>query len=143
MTVQSILKRKGADVVTIEQETAIESAAHRMRSSNIAALVVTKGDQVVGMLANRDIVDGLSCHGSRFSALRVADLMRLQFVTASPQDSVKHVMALMTRHRATHIPVFASNRLAGIVSIGDIVKHRLEELELEANALRDAYIAVH
>jgi CBS domain-containing protein len=69
--------------------------------------------------------------------------MQRNFVRVSVQESLKRVIALMTRHRATHIPVFSAERLAGILSVGDVVKHRLEDLELESNVLRDAYVAAH
>jgi len=114
-----------------------------MHKHRIAALPVTEGRSVVGILSSREIVDGLARHGSRFSALRISDLMRLDFVRTSPQESLKRVMAMMTRHRTTHVPVFSGEHLVGIVSLGDVVKHRLEDLELESNVLRDAYIAAH
>jgi CBS domain-containing protein len=75
--------------------------------------------------------------------MHVSDLMQRNFVRISSHESIKRVMALMTQYRATHIPVFDAERLMGIVSIGDVVKHRLEDLELETNVLRDAYIAAH
>jgi len=143
MKVQSILKEKAPEVITIGRQAAIHQAAQLMSTANVGALVVTDGDKVVGMLTNRDIVNAFSRHGWRLSDLQVADIIRADFVSLAPDDSLKQVMALMTRRRATHMPVLANNRLTGIISIGDVLKHRLEELELETNVLRDAYIAVH
>ena len=142
MNVSSVLKLKTQDVVTIGEQVSIQQAAHLMSRMNIGALVVTDGEKVVGMLTHREIVKAFSSYGWRISDLRVTDIMRSDFIKVAPQDRMKDVMALMTRHRVTHMPVVSSNSLAGIISIGDAVKHRLEELELETNVLRDAYIAV-
>jgi len=143
MNVQSILKQKSSEVSTIEQHAAIQHAARIMTMANIGALVVTSGDKVVGMLMNRDIVRAFARHGWGMTDLRVMDVMHPAFVSVAPEDKVKQVMAQMTRQRITHMPVIVSGRLAGIISIGDVVKHALDELELETNVLRDAYIAVH
>lgn len=143
MTVQSILYGKGGDVITVEQDASIERAAELMRDHRIAALPVTDGGQVVGMFSSREIVDGFSRHGRHLANLRVSDLMQRDFVRITAQESLKRAMALMIRHRARHVPVFSGERLVGIVSGGDVVKHRLEDLELESNVLRDACIAAH
>jgi CBS domain-containing protein len=143
MLVQSILKRKGSTVFLIGCNATIEQAAQFMVERNVGALVVTMGERVVGVISHRDIVAGLARLGSRLSTVSVSALMRREFVSVSPQEDIKRVMALMTMHRTTHVPVLVSGRLAGIVSIGDLVKHRLEELELETNVLRDAYICLH
>lgn len=143
MNVQSILAKKGSAVATIAQKATIQQAAHRMSMVNIGALVVTEGERVVGILTNRDIVRAVSTHGWRLSYLLVWEAMRTDFVAVTPEDSIKQVMSLMTTRRATHMPVLTGNRLAGIVSLGDVIEHRVEELELETGVLRDAYIAVH
>ncbi len=142
MNVASVLQQKGSRVVTVEEQVPIQQAAQLMSRMNIGALVVMDAAKVVGILTQREMVNALSGHGWRISDLRVADIMRSHLVKVAPQDRMRDVMTLMTRHRVTHLPVFSSNTLAGIISIGDVVKHRLEELELEANVLRDAYIAV-
>lgn len=143
MSIQGILYEKGGRVVTIDRNEGIERAAELMHEHRITALPVTDGRTVVGILSSREIVDGLARHGSRLSALLVSDLMRRDFVRISSQESLKRVMAMMTRQRATHIPVFSGEHLVGIVSLGDVVKQRLEDLEMESNVLRDAYIAAH
>lgn len=143
MNVQTILKDKPAEVVTIAPDAAVQHAAWLMSSANIGAVVVVQGEKVIGMLTNKDIVSALSRHGWTLSDLRVVDLMRTELIAASPQDSIRRIMSVMTHRRVTHVPVFTGGRLVGIVSIGDILKHRLEELELETDVLRDAHIAVH
>lgn len=143
MNVQSILAKKGSAVATIAQQATVQQAAQRMSMANIGALVVTEGERVVGILTNRDIVRAVSSHGWRLSYLLVWEAMRTDFVAIAPEDSIKQVMALMITRRATHMPVLVRERLAGIVSIGDVVEHRVGELELETGVLRDAYIAVH
>ena len=143
MSIQGILYEKGRRVITVDRNEGIERAAELMHEHGIAALPVTDGSRVVGILSSREIVDALAEHGSRLSALRASDLMRRDFIGVSSQESLKRVTALMTRHHATHIPVFSDEHLVGIVSVGDVIKHRLEDLELESNVLRDAYIAAH
>lgn len=143
MKVQSILAKKGSAVATIAQQSTVQQAAYRMSMANIGALIVTDGERVVGILTNREIVRAFSSHGWRLPDLHVSDAMRTDFVAIAPEDSVKQVMALMTTRRATHMPVLAGKRLAGIISIGDIVEHRVEELELETGVPPDAYIVAH
>ena len=143
MKVQSILAKKGSAVATIAQQATIQEAARRMNMANIGALIVTEGERVVGILTNRDIVRAVSSQGWRMSYLLVSEAMRTDFVAIAPDDSIKQVMALMITRRVTHMPVMVGKRLAGIVSIGDVVEHRVEELEFETGVLRDAYIAVH
>jgi CBS domain-containing protein len=143
MNVESILKRKGREVVTIAQHASIQQAAEKMAKRNIGALVVTQGDKVLGIVTTRDIAHALAESGWHLVDLRIADVMHADIVTVDPDDNIRQVMELMTRRRVTHMPVFRSGRLAGLVSIGDIVKYRVEELELETSVLRDAYIAVH
>ena len=143
MSVQGILYEKGRRVVTIDRNERIARAAELMHEHRISALPVTDDRGVVGILSSREVIDGLAQHGGRLPTLRVADLMRREFERTSPQESLKRVMALMTRRHATHIPVFCGEHLVGIVSVGDVVKHRLGDLELESNVLRDAYIASH
>lgn len=141
MKVASILKTKGTEVATTPPDATIASVALQLKLRGIGALVVSEdGASVLGLIAERDVVHGLADHGARLLELRVSQLMTRSVVTCAPDDSIKSVMALMTRHRVRQIPVVEGGRLRGIVSIGDVVKHRLDELELEANVLRDAFI---
>ena len=141
MTIESILRRKGTDVTTISPEATIKRAADWLRAKNIGALVVTSDNAVLGLISEREIVHAFSRYGETAGSMPVREIMQSGVTTVSPEESVNRVMNLMTRHRVRHMPVLRNGKLAGIISIGDVVKHRLEELELEANVIRDAYIA--
>jgi CBS domain-containing protein len=143
MIIENILREKGTDVVTIAPDASIKSAADWLQARNIGALVVTSGEAILGLVSEREIVHALSRYGEAVASMHVKDIMRHGTVTVTPDDALHHVMTLMTRHRARHMPVLRNGKLAGIISIGDVVKHRLGDLELEANVLRDAYIAAH
>ena len=139
MTIESILGRKGTDVTTIAPDASIKRAADWLRAKNIGALVVTRENAVLGLISEREIVHAFSRHGEAAGSVLVKDIMQYGVVTVSPDESVNRVMNLMTHHRVRHMPVLRDGKLAGIVSIGDVVKHRLEDLELETNLLRDVY----
>ena len=141
MTIETILSQKGTDVATIEPEASIRRAADWLRVKNIGALVVTSGKAVLGLISEREIVHAFSRHGETAASIPVKDIMRYGVITVSPEESVNRVMKLMTHHRVRHMPVLRDGKLAGIISIGDVVKYRLDDLELETNVLRDAYIA--
>lgn len=146
MNVRDILNAKGRRVVTIRPDATVSTAVHRLALERVGALVVSEdGVGIDGILSERDIVQALAQEGGAIMGTdrRVADLMTRNVVTCQPDDKVKNVMAEMTRRRVRHLPVVEEGRLAGIVSIGDVVKSRLEEMELETLVLRDAYIAAH
>ena len=140
MTVETILRQKGTDVATIEPDASIRRAADWLRIKNIGALVVTSGEAVLGLISEREIVHAFSRYGESATSMPVKEIMRYGVITVSP-DVVSSVMHLMTRHHVRHMPVLRDGKLAGIISIGDVVKHRLEDLESETNVLRDAYMA--
>jgi len=141
MTIESILRRKGTDVTTIGPEASVKTAADWLRAKNIGALVVTSENAVLGLISEREIVYALSRHGVAAGSMLVKEIMRRGVSTVSPDESINRVMNLMTHHRVRHMPVLRGDKLVGIVSIGDVVKHRLEDLELETNVLRDVYHA--
>jgi CBS domain-containing protein len=143
MKIESILKEKGTDVATITPEATIKRAADWLRAKKVGALVVSSNDALVGLISERDVVRAFSQYGAAVASMQVKEIMTHGLITASPGDDLTHLMHLMTRHRVRHIPVLCNGKLAGIVSIGDVVKHRLDDLELEANVLRDVYIASH
>ena len=143
MSIETILRRKGPDVTTIGPEANIKSAAGWLRAKNIGALVVTSGNAVLGLISEREIVDAFSRYGETAGSMLVKEIMQYGVTTVSPDESVNRVMNLMTHHRVRHMPVMRGGKLAGIVSIGDVVKHRLEDLELETKVLRDAYHVAH
>ena len=141
MTIESILRRKGTNVTTIAPEASIKRAADWLRAKNIGALVVTSEDTVLGLISEREIVHAFSRYGETAGSMPVKEIMQYGVTTVSPDESINRVMNLMTHHRVRHMPVLRDGELAGIISIGDVVKSRLDDLELESNALRDAYIA--
>ena len=141
MSIEGILRRKGTDVTTIAPEASIKRAVDWLRAKNIGALVVTRGNAVLGLVSEREIVHAFSRHGEAAASMPVKETMQYGVTTVSPDESVNRVMNLMTHHRVRHMPVLSGGKLVGIVSIGDVVKHRLEELELETNVLRDVYNA--
>jgi CBS domain-containing protein len=141
MTIESILRRKGADVATIAPDASVKRAADWLRAKNIGALVVTRENAILGLISEREIVHAFSRYGETAGSMPVKEVMQYGVTTVSPDESVNRVMNLMTQHRVRHMPVLRSGQLVGIVSIGDVVKHRLEDLELETNVLRDVYNA--
>jgi CBS domain-containing protein len=143
MKVETILAAKGGRVETIRPDRLITLAAAKLRDARIGALVVSKdGREVKGIISERDIVRGIAERGAAALELQVSNLMTPKVITCTPDDSVTHLMQLMTERRIRHLPVVsADGELRGIVSIGDVVKNRLEELELETTVLRDAYIS--
>ncbi|MGB9368834.1 MAG: CBS domain-containing protein [Xanthobacteraceae bacterium] len=141
MSVESVLRRKGTDVATIAPDASVKRAADWLRTKNIGALVVTHGDAVLGLVSEREIVHAISRYGESATSMPVSEIMRHGVITISPAETVSHAMNLMTRHRARHMPVVQNGKLAGIISIGDVVKHRLDDLQLETNVLRDARTA--
>jgi CBS domain-containing protein len=143
MNVENILEQKGTEVVTIAPEASIKRAADWLRAKDVGVLVVTSNEAILGIISERDIVRAFSQYGEPVASMQVKDIMTHGLITASLRDDLPHLMRLMTRHRVRHVPVLRNGKLAGIISIGDVVKHRLDDLELEANVLRDVYIASH
>ena len=145
MTVAAILRAKGSHVESTSPDTTLYSVAWTLKTRGIGALVIVAEDRarIVGIVSERDIVRGLIEHGEHLLALPVSRVMTSPVLTCAPEDRVTAVMARMTRHRVRHLPVVDHGRLCGLVSIGDLVKHRLDELELEANVLRETLIVSH
>jgi len=142
MKVTSILKTKGTGATTTRPLTSIATAARMLRDYHIGALVVSDATGgVLGIITERDIVHGLADRGTALLDLPVSAVMTRAPATCTPDDDIQTVMSRMTRLRVRHLPVMLEGRLHGIVSIGDVVKHRLDELELETNVLRDAFLA--
>lgn len=144
MKVAAILKGKGDRVVTVRPHASVASVIQRLRLERIgAAIVSADGVTMDGIVSERDIVNGLAERGPELLDLKVADIMVREVHTCAAGDDLKDIMAKMTQRRIRHVPVVEGGRLCGIVSIGDIVKNRLDELELETTVLREAYIASH
>jgi CBS domain-containing protein len=142
MMIKTILRSKGDAVITIGVFESVNDAIDTMVEHNIAALVVTDGAKVVGVVSERNILKAISDGGVTILNAPVGHLVTDRLVTISPEETTKRVMQLMTHSRIRHLPVLENGRLAGIVSVGDIVKYRLEEVELESSVLRDLAVAV-
>ena len=142
MRVSEILTAKGAAVTTVRPHETIDALTHRLRLEKIGSAVVSSdGTHIEGIISERDVVRGLAEHREALLAMSVSDLMTVSVATCTPDDSVKDVMRTMTQRRIRHLPVTEDGTLVGIVSIGDVVKNRLDDMELEANVLRDSLIA--
>lgn len=138
MRIESILRTKGSDVATIESEATVAQAAQRLSEVGVGALVVSDdGRHIIGILSERDIARGLAVHGPAVCDLRVDRLMTSEVATCAASDTVDDLMAVMTERRVRHLPVTENDLLAGIVSIGDVVKSRVRELEQENHTLHD------
>lgn len=141
MTVKSILDTKGRDVVTLGPDATLAQAASLLAEKRIGAVVVTDdGGRILGILSERDIVRAIGQAGASALDTRVADTMTGKVTTCRESHTVIHVMEVMTRGRFRHLPVEKDGRLDGIVSIGDVVKRRIDEALREAEQIRE-YIA--
>ncbi|HYS49234.1 MAG TPA: CBS domain-containing protein [Xanthobacteraceae bacterium] len=138
MTVKAIMSRKGSDVLTIEPTATLAAAVKLLAERRIGAVVITGPDkQVIGILSERDIVRALADRGPAALDEQVGQVMTPKVMTCTEDQTVSSLMERMTHGKFRHLPVVDGGRLAGIVSIGDIVKHRLEEMERESSALRE------
>ena len=140
MAIATILRGKGSDVASVEPDSTISDVVARLVQRRIGALLVIELGEPVGIVSERDVVRCLGAHGPEALHMRVRDVMTAPLITISPRDSIPDAMELMTDRRIRHLPVLDSGRLVGLVSIGDLVKRRIEEAEQEALALKD-YIA--
>ncbi len=138
MTVKTVLATKGSDVITIAPTATLEQAIAVLDRHRIGAVVVLGADQrVIGILSERDIVRALSEHGAKALSEPLAQSMTRTVITCSEADTISEIMERMTHGRFRHIPVVEQDGLVGIVSIGDVVKQRLGEMERESEALKD------
>jgi CBS domain-containing protein len=138
MIVKTILSDKGSDVVTIEPTATLAEASQLLAQHRIGAVLVTgAGQRIVGIVSERDIVRALAKYGAEALSLPLTDVMTRKVVTCSRADTIAELMERMTGGKFRHLPVVEDDRLVGIVSIGDVVKMRLQEMEHEQNALRD------
>lgn len=136
LKVSTILERKGADVVTIHPDAMLLAATDALHKHGIGALVVSADGQTPdGMISERDIVRELARLGTGAVKRSVAEVMTSTLTTCAPDTTIDELMGLMTEQRIRHVPVMADGRMCGIVSIGDVVKLRLDELEVEKQSL--------
>jgi CBS domain-containing protein len=138
MIVKAILSAKGSDVITIEPTATLDTAVKTLAKHKIGALLVLGPDRrVMGILSERDIVRVLSEHGAGVLTQPLAQVMTRKVVTCSQSDTVEVLMQRMTTGKFRHLPVIEQEQVVGVISIGDVVKHRLQEMEQEQAALKD------
>jgi len=144
MSVASILKVKGSHVETVPPNTTLYTVVWTLRAKHIGAIVVSEdGSTVLGLVSERDIIRGLAEQGAKLLTLSVSEVMTFPVIPCTLGESITSVMTRMTSHRTRHLPVVEGGKLCGIVSIGDVVKYRLDELQLEANVLRENLMTGH
>ncbi|GAB5470314.1 MAG: CBS domain-containing protein [Rhodospirillales bacterium] len=137
MTVGRVLSGKGGEVVSVSPDDSLETAAQVLVKHGIGAILAMRGDEIAGVLSERDIVRAVGEGGAGALQEPVSALMTSSVITCRPQDTIAEVMGVMTERRIRHVPVVEEGRLVGIVSIGDLVKERIAQSEHEAAALRD------
>jgi CBS domain-containing protein len=141
MKIRELLKQRSGKVFRVNASDSIEEAAKRMSSHGIGSLMVEDATgNITGIISERDIVLGIAKNGASLQANSVADLMSSDLIRCDPDSSVNQAMGLMTDRRIRHLPVFDNDQMIGLVSIGDLVKYRIMEVQAESEALR-AYIA--
>jgi CBS domain-containing protein len=136
MTIAAILSSKGSEVATIGAENLVSEAVATLGERRIGALPVVEGDQIVGIMSERDVIYCLRDHGADVLDWPVSRVMTSPAITAEPATPILSALGLMTERRIRHLPVSEGGRLIGIVSIGDLVKYRMDRIEAEANAMR-------
>jgi CBS domain-containing protein len=141
MKLSELLQKRSGEVYRIKDTDSIVNAASEMTDHNIGALFVedAAGD-IVGVISERDIVAGVSKHKANLQHLKVFDLMTRDLIRCQPDNTVNEAMGLMTNRRVRHLPIFEGDKMVGLVSIGDLVKYRILEVQSEADSMR-AYIA--
>ena len=136
MTIAAVIRGKGSNVETIGADAPLTDAVQQLGAKRIGAMPVVEGGRVTGIISERDIIYCLRDHGAAALDWPVARVMSSPAITADPDTDVMAALALMTKRRIRHLPVVESGELLGIVSIGDLVKHRMERIEAEADAMR-------
>ena len=139
MRISDVLKNKGSGVLTVAPDMTVSDLLAVLATRNIGAMVVVAPDGPVGIVSERDVVRKLHEFGVDLLGRPVSEIMTAHMITCTPADSVDSLSALMTTNRVRHVPVMEHGRLAGIVSIGDVVKTRMEELQAQQEHL-EAYI---
>ena len=136
MTIAAVISRKGSAVETIATDEPVSQAVARLGEKRIGALPVVEGGAIAGIISERDVIYCLRDHGPAMLDWPVSRLMSAPAITVEPNVDVMAALALMTQRRIRHLPVVADGAIRGIVSIGDLVKYRMERIEAEAEAMR-------
>lgn len=137
MTIAAILGGKGREVVSISGDRTVAEAVELLSSKRIGAVPVMEGEAVAGIFSERDVIYCLAREGAAAMDRRVAEVMTSPALTVSPDEPVLNALALMTRRRVRHLPVVERSNCIGFVSIGDLVKYRIDRIEAEAEAMRN------
>ena len=137
MRIRDVLDRKGKDVVTVGPDHTVHDAMRVLVKHNIGSVVVTENDEIVGILTERDVLRLGAATPSTFGNERVGDVMTTELVVGVPADSLDYVAGVMTENRIRHLPIVEGERLAGVLSIGDVVKAMKQATEVENRYLRD------
>jgi CBS domain-containing protein len=141
MRIADLLRKKGTAVATVTPETTVSTLLAGLAEKNVGAMVVIAPDgSIAGIVSERDVVRRLNDHGPALLDGPVSEIMTTLVASCGPEDSVDQLSVLMTERRIRHVPVLANGRLAGIISIGDVVKNRMEQLEKSQEQL-EAYIS--
>lgn len=136
MTIAAILSSKGSEVATIGAEDRVSAAVETLGQRRIGALPVVEDGRIVGIMSERDVIYCLRDHGAEALGWPVSRVMSAPAITADPTTPVMSALGLMTQRRIRHLPVVEGGRIIGIVSIGDLVKYRMDRIEAEADAMR-------
>lgn len=137
MKLAELIKGKPKEVIKIGENQVITEAANTMVQKKIGALLVEdEASNIVGILSERDIVRGMSQHGANLQDVKVSEMMTPDLIRCAPGDTVNEAMAMMTDRHIRHLPVFDEEQLVGFISIGDLVKSQIMEVQSEAEALR-------
>ena len=138
MTVERLLRIKGRDVVTIDAQATLADVTHELSAGNFGALIVSAdGRTVQGIISERDVVRAIAARGASTLDVKVEEIMTREVVTCGLKDKVDHVISVMSHRRFRHLPVVENGILCGVISMTDVMRHRLDEVEVEANQLRD------
>jgi CBS domain-containing protein len=137
MTIAAVLRSKGSEVETIAADAPVSDAVRRLGEKRIGALPVLEEGRIAGIMSERDVIYCLRDHGPQVLDWPVGRVMSTPAITASADTDVLAALALMTQRRIRHLPVVDAGEIRGIVSIGDLVKYRMERIEAEAEAMRD------
>ncbi len=141
MTISAILADRDGNVFSASPHESVGEVVARLAEHRIGALPVIEGTSVLGIFSERDIVYGIARHGASFLTKTVAETMTTPAITVAPDTAIMAALSLMTKRRIRHLPVIIDGGLIGFVSIGDLVKHRIEKIESEAAAMRE-YISM-
>ncbi|WP_242137907.1 CBS domain-containing protein [Sphingomonas sp. TREG-RG-20F-R18-01] len=136
MTISAILGGKGREVISVTADQSVRAAVALLAERRIGAVPVLEGTRVVGVFSERDVIYAVAAHGNDALARTVADIMTAPAITVGPEEAVIGALSLMTRRRIRHLPVVEGERVVGMVSIGDLVKYRIDRIEADAEAMR-------